>query len=310
MNARERRETSRAVHEGPRPSCGRNASSQSWTLRSCQPAQLAKRQRQSLTRLALALLLLGFVAALPASSAPAQTDSSTRTDPAIQETPPKGALSLEERADIFLARKSYADAVDYYHRALKQQGYSNAVLWNKLGIAYQLDMDYGLARKAYKEAAHRRADFAEPWNNLGTTYFLQNKCRKSLKYYEHAIKLSPESASFHMNLGASYSKLKRYPQAIEQYRAALKIDPDVLNEHAPTAAVVQARGTDVEFYFYLAKVFASLARPDDSVRYLRRALEDGFKDLKRLDGDPDFQKISKYPAYVELRKNLPVAISD
>lgn len=306
MNARERRETSREIHEGPRASRFLNASE----LRGCQPARLATRPRRSLTRPASSLLLLGFATALLASPVPAQTDSSNRTDPATQETPRKNTLSLQDRADIFLARKSYADAADYYHRALKQQGYSSAVLWNKLGIAYQLEMDYGLARKAYKEAAHRRADFAEPWNNLGTTYFLQNKCRKSLKYYEHAIKLSPESASFHMNLGASYSKLKKYQQAIEQYRAALEIDPNVLNEHAPTAAVVQARGTDVEFYYYLAKVFASLARPDDSVRYLRRALEDGFKDLKRLDEDADFQKISKYPAYVELRKNLPVAISD
>jgi tetratricopeptide (TPR) repeat protein len=219
-------------------------------------------------------------------------------------------LSLEERADIFLARKAYADAIDYYHRALKQENYENALLWNKLGISYQLEMDYREARRAYKESSHRKVDFAEPWNNLGTTYFLTRKYHKSLKYYQNAIKLNPTNASFHMNLGASYSKMKKYPQAIEQYRAALEIDPNVLTEHSSAAAVVEARGTDVEFYFYLAKVFASLARPDESVHYLRRALEDGFKDFKRIDDDPDFQKISKYPAYVELLKNPPVAISD
>jgi len=218
-------------------------------------------------------------------------------------------ITPEERADIYLARKSYADAIDYYHRALSQQG-SSANLWNKLGIAYQLDMNYGAARKSYKEAAKRRTDFAEPWNNLGTTYFMENRFRKSVKYYRQALKRNPGSASFHMNLGASYSHMKKFPQAVEQYREALSLDPNVLTEHSATATVVQARGADVEFYFYLAKVFASLARPEDSVRYLRRALEDGFKDLKRLDEDPDFQKISQYPAYVELRKNLPVAISD
>ena len=46
-------------------------------------------------------------------------------------------LHLEERADIFMARKSYDDAVTYYYRALKQTNSTNAVLWNKLGIAYQ-----------------------------------------------------------------------------------------------------------------------------------------------------------------------------
>jgi tetratricopeptide (TPR) repeat protein len=238
---------------------------------------------------------------------PAQTQTAAS---ASQQTPPQfREVTVEQRADIYMARKSYADAIDYYHRALRQQGPS-ANLWNKLGIACQLEMNYRAARKAYKEAAKRRTDFAEPWNNLGTTYFLESKFRKSVKYYRQALKRTPGSASFHMNLGASYSHMKKFPQAVEQYREALSLDPNVLTEHSPTATVVQAQGADVEFYFYLAKVFASLARPEDSVHYLRRALEDGFKDLKRLDEDPDFRKISHYPAYVELRKNLPVAISD
>lgn len=248
-------------------------------------------------------------AGAPSPAAEAQTEPAS-----IEHLTPTATrvsqITLEQRADIFLARKAYADAVDYYHRALKQGNYENALLWNKLGISYQLEMDYREARKAYKEASRRKIDFAEPWNNLGTTYFLAGKYRKSLKYYRHAIELNPASASFHMNLGASYSKMKKYPQAVEHYRAALELDPNILTEHSSAATVVEARGTDVEFYFYLAKVFASLARPDESVRYLRRALEDGFKDFKRLDDDPDFQKISKYPAYVELLKKPPVAISD
>src|SRR5579863_5077391 len=226
-----------------------------------------------------------------------------------QQALPPRSVSLEERADIFMARKAYADAIDYYHRALKRDP-ADAALWNKLGIAYQLEMDYRDARKSYKEATHKSAEFPEPWNNLGTTYYLESKYRRAVKYYTHAVELGPTSASFHMNLGAAYSKMRKYPDAIAQYREALQIDPNVLVEHSATAAIVQARGADVEFYFYLAKVFASLARPEDSVRYLRRAMEDGFKDFKRLDEDPDFQKISKFPAYVELRKNLPVAIPD
>jgi tetratricopeptide (TPR) repeat protein len=219
-------------------------------------------------------------------------------------------ITLEEHADIFLARKAYSDAADYYLRALRQGGPKEAYLWNKLGIAYQLSMNYSAARKAYKQAAHYNSEFAEPWNNLGTTYFLQNKFGKSAKYYRRAIKLRPQVASFHMNLSAAYSRMKKFNEAVEECREALRIDPNVLLEHSAGAATVQARGSDVEFYYYLAKVFASISKPDEAVRYLRRALEDGFKDIKRLDQDPDFQKISTYPAYVELRKKPPVAIAD
>lgn len=219
-------------------------------------------------------------------------------------------LKPEERADIFMARKSYPDAVEYYTRALKQSGMASASLWNKLGIAYQQQMNYRAARKAYNEAIRRRNDFAEPWNNLGSVYYLQNKIRKSLKYYQQALRLNPNSASFHLNLGTSYYHLKRVKDAVDEYRGALVLDPNCLTEHSSMGTVVQARGADVDFYFYLAKVFASLGRTEEAVRYLRRAFEDGLDDRRRVEADPDLEKISREPAYVELMKNLPEPIKD
>src|SRR5215475_1293477 len=64
-------------------------------------------------------------------------------------------LTLEDRADIFMARKSYADALDYYGRALKQNPsdkVAEAKIWNKIGIAYQQQEQLAGARKAYKQA--------------------------------------------------------------------------------------------------------------------------------------------------------------
>jgi tetratricopeptide (TPR) repeat protein len=145
---------------------------------------------------------------------------------------------------------------------------------------------------------------------MGTTYYLENRPKKSLKYYRQAIKLNPNSASFHLNLGSSLYRLKKIPPALEEYRAALALDPNVLTDRSALGTVVQARGADAKFFFYMAKVFASLGRADEAVRYLRRAFEDGFNDTKTLDQDKDFQKISEFPAYIELRANPPKAISD
>ncbi|MBI1983274.1 MAG: tetratricopeptide repeat protein [Acidobacteria bacterium] len=209
-----------------------------------------------------------------------------------------------------MARKSYADAVDYYQRAMRENRGSDPGLWNKLGIAYQQQMNYGGARKAYKKAISCNKLFAEAWNNLGTTFYLQNKAKKSIKYYRQALKLNPSNASFHVNLGTSLYKRKKIQEALEEYRVALSLDPNVLTDRSSVGTVLQARGADPKFYFYLAKVFASLGRPEEAVRYLRRAFEDGFSNQKQLDEDPDFQKISQYPAYVELRTNPPVPIRD
>lgn len=219
-------------------------------------------------------------------------------------------FTLEERGDIFMARKEYEDAVDYYTRALRQRGPSDSLLWNKIGIAYEQQTKMRQAEKAFQKAMRLKDDYAEAWNNLGTVYYQENKYRKSVRFYRRAIELKPGSASFHLNLGTSYYHLKKIPEALEEYRSALLLDPTCLTVHSSGGTVVQARGADAEFYFYLAKVFASMGRAEEAVRYLRRAFEDGLKDRGRLADDADFQKISKDPAYVQLINNPPVAIKD
>ncbi|SPE31412.1 putative Tetratricopeptide TPR_2 repeat protein [Acidobacteriia bacterium SbA2] len=219
-------------------------------------------------------------------------------------------LTFEERGDIFMARKSYEDAVDFYYRALKQTRFANAIVWNKLGIAYQQLQNYSASRKAYNQAVRRQKDYTEPMNNIGTTYFMEKKYGKSVKYYLKAIKLNPDSASYHLNLGTSYMHMKKYTESVDEYRTALSLDPNIFSQRSAFGTTIEARGADPEYYFYLGKVFASLGRAEDAVRSLRRALEDGFKDRKRILDDPDFMKISQNPAYVELMNNPPVGIKE
>jgi len=259
-----------------------------------------------LSSAALVTPIIGSQVAIPGQEA---TNISTTSAPPTQTTPAR-PLSLEDRADIFMARKDYGAASDYYYRSLKTVKFKNAVIWNKLGISYQQQTKYHNAIKAYNNATHVSKEFAEAWNNLGTVYFMENKFGKSLKYYQHAITLRGSDASFHLNLGTSYYHLKKYSEAVEEYRVALGLDPNVLNEQSSMGAIVRAKGTDIQFYFYMAKAFASIGRAEDAVRYLRRAFEDGFADQKRVDEDPDFQKISQHPAYVELMKNPPPAIKE
>jgi len=219
-------------------------------------------------------------------------------------------LSFEQRADVYMARRSYEDAVDYYYRALKKANFANAVVWNKLGIAYQELQDFESARKAYNQAIRHQKNYAEPLNNIGTIYFMQHKFGKSAKYYRKAIKLNPTAAPYHLNLGTSYFHLKKYTESVQEYRTALSLDPEAFTNGSTLGTTMQAREADPEYFFYLAKVFASLGRADEAVHNLRRALEDGFKDRKRILNDPDFMKISQNPAYIKLMNNPPFGIKD
>jgi tetratricopeptide (TPR) repeat protein len=252
-------------------------------------------------------------AVLPAQNPPTQ-DRPAENPPAQNLLPPPAQekkpapLSDEEMGDLHMARKEYADAVDYYLRALREIGGQRARTWNKIGIAYQQQMDFKNARKAYKRAIQLDKTFAPPWNNLGASYYLARKAKKSLKYYRQAIQLNPQSASFHLNLGTAYYETKKIPESLAEYRQALVLDPNILVENSRNATVVQTRVADAKFFYYLAKVYASVDRPDEAIRSLERAMEAGFQDREKIINDPDLKKLSNLPAFIELMKNPPVAI--
>ena len=254
----------------------------------------------------LAAILMIAVMVLFLSVAKGAQDS----QPPQAPSPQHKEISLEQRADIFMARKSYADAADYYYRALKQVSFKDPALWNKMGIAFQQENKFHSARQAYNKATHVDPNFAEAWNNLGTVYFMAKKYGKSASYYQRAIKLKSNTAAFHMNLGTSFYHLKKYDQAVEEYRTALGIDPKVAIQQSRLGTTIHAGGADPEFYYYMAKAYASVGNAEDAVRYLRRSMEDGYGNAKQLGDDPDFKKISQYPAYIELMQNPPVSIKN
>ena len=87
-------------------------------------------------RLFLAASLIGplFVARC-ADSAPAQP----------------AELTLEQRGDLYMARKMYREAVEVYQKALPQgKGF---VISNKIGIAYHQMQDFRAAKKSYDRVA-------------------------------------------------------------------------------------------------------------------------------------------------------------
>jgi tetratricopeptide (TPR) repeat protein len=252
-----------------------------------------------------ATLMMAVMVVFPAIVNAAQDPPSPQAPP-----PQHKEVTPEERADIFMARKSYADAADYYYRALKQVSFKNAGLWNKMGIAFQQLNKFHNARQAYNKATRVDPDFAEAWNNLGTVYFMANKYGKSVSYYQRAIKLRGDTAAFHMNLGTSYYHLKKFDQAVEEYRTALGIDPKVAVQQSALGTTIHAGGADPQFYFYMAKAYASVGKAEEAVRYLRRSMEDGYGSPQQIGDDPDFKKISQYPAYIELMQNPPVAIKN
>jgi pentatricopeptide repeat protein len=54
------------------------------------------------------------------------------------------------------------------------------------------------------------------------------------------------------------------------------------------------------FHYSLAKIYAKDGRTDLALQYLRRALEEGFRDKKKLEEDPEFTAMREMPEFKEL----------
>lgn len=263
--------------------------------------------------------LLGALLVLGVSSLSAQDTQARQAQPAggVEQTAkPTANLSDDQWGDLYMVRKEYDNAIEFYAHAIKVQEIKPqgekelAILWNKTGICYQQKMNYEYAREAYKKAIRLDRTYAQPWNNMGSSYYLAGKAKKSIKFYRRAIKIDPEVASYHLNLGTAYFARKKYEPATREYRTAIQLDPEVLSRNPGSqGTTIETRYANAKFYFYLAKIFASVGDPTKAVRYLERAMEEGF-DRRRILQDPDIQKISKDPAFVALMKNPPMAIKE
>jgi len=211
----------------------------------------------------------------------------SRTGPPAQAEKPQ--LSPEMRGDIYMARKMYREAIEAFHEGSTK----DPILWNKTGIAYHQMIQLDSARKAYEQALKLKSDYVEAMNNIGTVYYAKKNYRRAISWYNKALKLSssqPRAASIYMNLGTAYFSRKKYADASEAYQTALKIDPEVFEHHSNFGVMLEERTVEerAKYHYYLAKLYAKNGRNELALQYLRKALEEGFREKEKLAKDPEF----------------------
>ena len=212
----------------------------------------------------------------------------TRTS-TLQTQPEKPQLSPEMRGDIYMARKMYREAIE----AFKEGSTKDPVLWNKCGIAYHQMLQLDNARKNYEQALKLKPDYVEAMNNIGTIYYAKKNYRRAISWYNKALKQAngeSRSASIYMNLGTAYFSRKKYQEATESYQTALKIDPEVFEHHSNFGVMLEERTVEerAKYHYYVAKLYAKNGRNELAIQYLRKALEEGFKERDKLAKDPEF----------------------
>ncbi len=214
----------------------------------------------------------------------------------------------ELRADLQMIRKNYAQAIELYQQALWFSP-ENAVLLNKIGIAYHQSAQLAEAQKYYERSTRAQPGYAQAWNNLGTVHYARKNYRRAIRHYQRALKEDPTQAAVHGNLGTAFFARQQYARALEEFHQALLLNPDIFQQRSPFGVLMQDYSVKdrARFHFLLAKSLASLGHVERALFFLRRALEDGYP-IKEVDGDSAFDLVRKDRRFQELFQTPAVPV--
>jgi len=168
-------------------------------------------------------------------------------------------------------------------------------------------LQFDMARKYYVQAIRLNPKYAEAINNLGTIYYARKQYRKAIGQYNKALKLAPVSASIYSNLGTAEFSRKKYKEASDAYQKALQLDPEVFEHRNASGTLLQERNVEerAKFHYYLAKTYAKAGNQERALQYIRKALEEGFKDRDKFTKEPEFASLKELPEFQELLKLEP-----
>src|ERR1035438_2361042 len=248
-----------------------------------------RRFKKPCTLLAFAVLAALFAAAVVGrAQAPALNAATTQPTQVaghpIAQPPP----TPEELGDTLVVHQRYQEAIESYKSAPTK----SAIVWNKLGIAYQMMFNLQEATRCYRESLKIDPNNPNVLNNLGTVYDSLKEYKAAVKMYHKALKINPRSPLVLKNLGTDLLAQHQYEKGWASYKEALAIDPEIFGaESGPKVqnpASVQQRGA---MNYYMAKSCARAGLNARAIQYLRMALNEGFTNPRKIVADGEFASL-------------------
>ncbi len=195
-----------------------------------------------------------------------------------------------------MAEKKYDGAIQVYQDVLKQDP-KNAVVLNMTGIAYLNLSRYDQARKYFERSSKADKHYSSAVNNLGMVYYHQKNFRRAIREYQRAVTIDPTLAGTHANLGFAYYNTNKLPEAAAEFQKALELQPDIFEQNNRVGTMVQDRSVANHglFFFTMARVYAEKGDAPHCAEYLRKSLDEGYKDVGKARSDPSFKKVVNDP---------------
>ncbi len=219
---------------------------------------------------------------------------------------PKDIRPLDALGTIMRSRKRYAEAVDYYTRAIALVPNPSKRHWSlyySRGTCYERLKNWPPAEADLKEAMKLYPDQPMVLNYLGYSWVDQNRnLKEGMALIEKAVALKPDDGYIVDSLGWAHFKLGHFADAVRFLERAVELKPEdpVLNDHLGDALWQVGREREARFQWDQA---LTLEPEPEDVERIKKKLADG------LPPDLQVRATREAGGDVELKKRKETKLS-
>ena len=231
---------------------------------------------------------------------------------------PEYAEAHNNLGGVFIKLGETEKAIKHYIAALQID--PNLVeAYNNLGITLMQKGNIEAAIKQFQKALQLKPGFILAQNNLKRALAIRRELATEISRLQQFLKDNPDNVESHFQLGNLYYRKGDQRQAIQQYKKALQLNPKFVpainNLALVTAAnkeyykaltifldVLNYYPDDAETHYNIACMYSRLKRVDESIDWLKKAIDKGYTNWESIKRDRDLNNIRDSLAYRDLIK--------
>jgi len=190
---------------------------------------------------------------------------------------PKEIQPLDALGNIMRGQKRFAEAVDYYTRAIALIDKPEQKHWTYFysrGTSYERLKKWSLAEADLQRALQLSADQPMVLNYLGYSWIDQSRnLKQGLALIEKAVRQKPDDGYIVDSLGWAYYRLGNFKEAVKHLERAVELRPEdpVLNDHLGDAYWRVHREREARFQWDQALTLKP--EPEDAEKIKKKLLK-------------------------------------
>jgi len=208
-------------------------------------------------------------------------------------------------------------AITHYFAAVRIKPHF-AEAHNNLGVSLASLGRLTEAIGHFSQAVGIKPDHARARSNLTKALAELERIDKDIAKTQKALKRNPENPALHCKLGNLLYSKGASDEAISEYHKALTIDPECIqalynlamvytvatkeydNARALLQKIIRLRPDTMQAYYGIASLYARQHKIEESIAWLRKAVERGFNNWELLKTDKGWESIRGSSYYQEL----------